>query len=269
MNHFFNIKLNFKASFFILTAIMAILRLHILFIILFLSVLLHELAHILPAILFGLKCENIVISPIGQTASLTGFEETSWIKKIVIIISGPLFNFIVFLAFSFTGNKLLSFIANINLALCIFNLLPVYPLDGGRLLKAVLSRAVGILNANKVVFNISIVSNFILFILGFIQLILFPYNISVLCVAFYLIKINKKERSKLAFEFYKIITGKKADNKKLKYKTVKADINGELKNILNRLSFDYSLKIMLYDKKNYITTVDEKTFLNEIILRKQ
>lgn len=263
MLKFLNIKINFKGSFFILMLIMTILKLQILFIVLFLSVFVHELAHILSAFSFGVSCEKIIVSPIGQIAVLNGFEEISWIKRLIVIFAGPFINFIIFIILRFSDKEIFNFIAFVNLAIGVFNLVPAYPLDGGRILKAVLCRFIGILNANKAVFKVSFVMSHILFFLGFIQVILFPYNISILCISVYLIKIIKKERIKLTLDFYKIIMGKKNNN--LKNKVIKADINGSVTSILNKLSFDYNLIIKLYDKKKYIIDVDEKTILNKIL----
>lgn len=266
MLNFFNIKINFKSSFFVFMTVMALLNLQILFIILFLSVFVHEISHVVAANIFGVSCEKIVISPIGQVAILEGFDEINRIKKLIVVFAGPFVNFLIFLFFSFFENKILNITAYLNLAIGLFNLIPAYPLDGGRALRVFLAGFIGILNANKFVFKLSFIISFALLFLGLIQLILFPYNFSIICIAVYLIKINKKERINLTFEFYKSILKKRSQNTVLKNKIIKADIKSSAKSIFNKLSFDYNLKIELYDDNNFITTIDEETVLNEVFL---
>lgn len=95
----------------------------------------HELTHCLAAAMLGYSVKKVGILPFGVYASFNE-EFINPLDDIIITFSGPLINFIFFIFFSIVESK--SFLAQINLILCIFNLLPAGIMDGGRILKSVL-----------------------------------------------------------------------------------------------------------------------------------
>ncbi len=116
---------------------------------LLLSILVHELSHSYFAKKFGLPIKKITMYLFGGVAHMEREPETAK-SELIIAIAGPAFSFIValfsfnlfyFLLF-FGANPLVIAIAEylfvINLSLAIFNLLPGFPLDGGRILRAIL-----------------------------------------------------------------------------------------------------------------------------------
>lgn len=120
---------------------------------LFLSVLGHELSHALMGRAEGIEIEEIVLHPFGGLARLRN-EPESPRAEFRIAIAGPAASFL-FAAISFVlmvptvrsgylaaGGVLLLLGAG-NLLLAVFNLFPGYPLDGGRLLRAILWRRTG------------------------------------------------------------------------------------------------------------------------------
>ena len=118
----------------------------------FACVLLHELGHSLVARAFGLHVEDITLWPLGGMARMSQIPENSRIEAL-IAIAGPAVNFLLagggLLALTFswaaglagerTEHYLLLFIVA-NLLQGGFNLLPAFPMDGGRLLRALLGR---------------------------------------------------------------------------------------------------------------------------------
>ncbi|MDC0358395.1 site-2 protease family protein [Oligoflexia bacterium] len=116
-------------------------------------VLLHELGHTLAAQFFGIKTSDIVLYPFGGIATIESTPEPK--PEFVIAIAGPLVNIMLAILlftvtdFHFTPEQLaseegspLSFTARLffaNLILAIFNLLPALPMDGGRILRALLA----------------------------------------------------------------------------------------------------------------------------------
>ncbi|HXW01098.1 MAG TPA: site-2 protease family protein [Anaerolineae bacterium] len=129
---------------------------------LFVIVVLHELGHSLAALYYGVPVKQIVLLPIGGVAQLSRIPEKPR-QEFVIAIAGPLVNFglAILLAgaglifgqeinplrsletLGNPGNLTLSSIFNYvyvsNLFLGIFNLLPAFPMDGGRVLRALLA----------------------------------------------------------------------------------------------------------------------------------
>ena len=137
--------------------------------IIFGSVILHELGHALVAKRSGIPHKAILLLPIG---GVTIFDESqpalpqNWKRDTRIAIVGPLVNFFIagISAMCITyampqariwsdpyvsSNNLLHSLVWVNLWLAIFNLLPAYPLDGGRVLRAIFSRTMDPISATR------------------------------------------------------------------------------------------------------------------------
>ncbi len=117
-------------------------------------VLLHELGHSLAARQFGIATAGIVLLPIGGVASLERMPRDPW-QELWIAVAGPLVNVVsgtalLFalgpVAFLIQGGLVpsavgpwLQYLLFANISLVVFNLLPAFPMDGGRVLRALLS----------------------------------------------------------------------------------------------------------------------------------
>lgn len=241
-----------KLSFFLLMAVLTALNMLGQFFIVLLLVFLHELCHIISAYVFGSVCNEITISPAGMCASLD-LDRLSLFQKIIVVLSGPLFNILFGII---TGNE-------ISIALGIFNLLPVYPLDGGRILSLTIGYAIGTLRANRYVSSVSMAVCYLLVALGIIQLSLFMGNISLLVVGIYIFKINQKETQLVAYNFYKTLIHK-PNNKILKIRSIMVNKNTKLKTIIYRLGTDYYTILYIRDG-DVIVAVSEDKVQNFII----
>lgn len=111
---------------------------------LFGSLILHELAHSLVARRYGLGIGGITLFLFGGVAELVD-EPRSAASEFWIAVAGPAMSFLLAALFSLaalaTGGEgvigtILAYLASINLILAVFNLLPAFPLDGGRVLRA-------------------------------------------------------------------------------------------------------------------------------------
>ena len=132
---------------------------------LFLSVVLHELGHALMAKRFGIATKDITLLPIGGVAHLERIPEDPK-EEFFVSIAGPAVNFliagIVFIGLLLTGffsqqtltlsllneNLWLRFLTT-NLTLGLFNLIPAFPMDGGRVLRSLLSNAMPRVKATR------------------------------------------------------------------------------------------------------------------------
>lgn len=160
---------------------------------------LHELAHMLVGLLLGFKPKLIEIMPFGFSLNLTPKKEDfeTKIKKsnlvelkyIYVAVAGPLLNLIIATVFSYirlkVNSEIIDLITYSNLIIFIFNLIPIYPLDGGRVINSVLKINRGSLIANKTMKIIKKVTIILLTIASSIA-ILYLKNIAILLIIVYL-----------------------------------------------------------------------------------
>lgn len=129
----------------------------------FICVILHEFGHAFSAKRYGVRTKDIILSPLGGVARLDGLPEKP-IDESVVAFAGPLVN--IFLAgifggygwmtssidFSNLGTSRLVFgnpenfvtlFLLINIFLALFNLIPAFPMDGGRIFRSLLSPSLG------------------------------------------------------------------------------------------------------------------------------
>ena len=166
--------------------------------------LIHELGHLLAGLLLGMKPEKIELMPFGVSISFKiKVEEYNIkikkgnlleIKKILVAIAGPLTNFIIILITNSLKIDIFKglMIIYTNFLIMIFNLLPIYPLDGGRVLKGILHINFGI---RKSELYTNIISKVMVAIITAISsiMILHVHNIAILLIDMYLWYLVIKE----------------------------------------------------------------------------
>ena len=118
----------------------------------FVAVVLHELGHALAARSFGIGTAHITLYPFGGAAALEREARTAH-EELVIAGAGPAVNGVLFLAagllWGLSGLRPLLVFSALNLLLMLYNLLPAYPMDGGRMLRALLARRMGWFDASR------------------------------------------------------------------------------------------------------------------------
>jgi len=171
------------------------------YIILMAFVLIHELAHIAVGKILKLEIDYIELMPFGVSVKfrnnfysyyLEGYEykkEISCIKNILVAIAGPLLNIIIAFIIGICNISIYDFstenLVYINILISIFNLLPIYPLDGGRILEAILNLYINPIRTREI---ISKTTKWVMICLTLIAsiLVLYLQNIWIFLVVLYM-----------------------------------------------------------------------------------
>ncbi|HPA21023.1 MAG TPA: site-2 protease family protein [Verrucomicrobiae bacterium] len=132
---------------------------------LFGCVLLHELGHSVMAQQFGIQTKDIILLPIGGVARLKRMPEKPW-QELLVALAGPAVNVViaivlgcvvvfrsgleVFHGIDIVGGNFLVSLATANVVLVLFNMIPAFPMDGGRVLRALLASAMDYAAATRI-----------------------------------------------------------------------------------------------------------------------
>ncbi len=140
------------------------------YIIFLIFILIHELAHLFVGIMIGGKPRKLNLNPLGVSLEFYSYGKNKLIYKVLFYLAGPLVNLAIAIAFMYIEGLKGEYekIIYTNLAICIFNLIPILPLDGGKILKEILRVILGIGPSNKFM---------ILFSKCFLFAITFAYSI--------------------------------------------------------------------------------------------
>jgi stage IV sporulation protein FB len=107
-------------------------------------VIIHEIGHMIGISLFNYKIDKIIIYPFGGLTKYNALLNSSIYKEIIILLFGPLFQMLFFIVIYilFLNNYVYEYtfhiIYIINFSLLMFNMLPILPLDGGKLINLIL-----------------------------------------------------------------------------------------------------------------------------------
>ncbi|GAA4272820.1 site-2 protease family protein [Aquimarina gracilis] len=170
---------------------------------LFTCVVFHEFGHILTARKFGVTAKKITLLPIGGVASMETIPENPK-QELLISLAGPAVNIFIalilslFINISFffdqdpkqleealshvTPQNLLIYLFSANIALAIFNFIPAFPMDGGRVLRAILAMKTDRVTATNIASGIG---QFIALIFVFVGILYNPFLILIALFIFF------------------------------------------------------------------------------------
>ncbi len=165
--------------------------------ILFACVVAHEFGHIYAARRYGIRTPDVTLLPIGGVASLERMPERP-AQEIVVALAGPAVNLLIAIvlvvvfgasivpeegaAAALDRGTLLDRVTLANVALLVFNLIPAFPMDGGRVLRALLAVPLGFTRATQVA---AVIGQILAVGLGFLGLLGNPFLILIALFVFF------------------------------------------------------------------------------------
>ena len=186
------------------------------YVVLLVFAIIHELGHLIAGLILKFKPEEIKLTPVGLRIQFQVSDEeykikntkTLTIKKAMIALAGPLTNLIIATMailiaefnLNFQNLYIYELIVYSNLLIAMFNLIPIYPMDGGRVVKEILKLVCGNKKAYKITYMLSKTILILLTAIASIG-ILYLHNIAIIIVIAYLwyleiVEIRKYNRRK-------------------------------------------------------------------------
>lgn len=232
----------------------------------------HEGAHILTAKFLGIKLKSLKLLPAGLMAEFNDINNLTLSKKILIYLSGPFSNIVLAIVsitfevwFSLFTNQIIDFFIIINFFLAILNLIPIMPLDGGRIVYSILYEKSKLLRT----LNIYLFASKILLIMGVcISLLIFVFlgNYSFIIVNIFVIYFVYKNSELLKSQILVDMLNKKKvikSNNILNTKLITAFKSTRIIDILKEFNFGtYNLVILIDKELNINSVLTEAQIIN-------
>lgn len=212
-----------------------------------LLIVIHELGHFLAAKMFKWKVDKIIILPFGGITIFNDFLSKSLFEEFIILLLGPLFQIIFYTIYIkiFGFNEILR---NYHYSLLIFNMLPIFPLDGFKLLNIIINKFFSFKKSHL----IAIITSIITLIIFIYILIFYKFGFIMFLATIFLLYKNIEEFLNHDFIFNKFLLERYIYNINLKkVKIIKS-------NKLEKMKREY--KHIFYYNKKYET---EKNILKK------
>ncbi|HBH11810.1 MAG: Peptidase M50 [Clostridiales bacterium 38_11] len=161
-----------------LSSIMGWILGSIIAVLMLLSILLHELSHSIVSIKQGIDVKKITLFIFGGIAQMDK-EPDNPIQELKIALAGPAMSLLLFVIFTLIFNLLtylrvesyiiapLIYVSSVNLIIVLFNMVPAFPLDGGRVLRALIWHFQGsLLKATRITSSLGKIFGYLLVFLG-------------------------------------------------------------------------------------------------------
>lgn len=229
----------------------------------FFIVIIHEAVHYLTAKHYNFSGFDIELIAFGASIKFKELDDASPKEDLIISLSGPLSNFVLAAILYYINtivhyDEIYMLFAG-NIAIGVFNLIPAFPLDGGRILRDILYFKFSYKKANRIMINIStVIGAFLMFF--YIVLFLKGFNnFNIGIIGLFIIISSFKEKERISY----IIMG---DIIKKKYKFINKGYI-ESKNICVYYKKDLLTVMGLFDKNKYnmFTVLDNEMKVVDIV----
>jgi len=243
---------------------------------LYICILLHEFGHSLTAKRYGVKTRDIILSPIGGLARLESIPENPF-QEFKVAINGPLVNLAIasilaailyisempFIVEIINGvvridsSNFLQWLMYMNVGVFLFNLIPAFPMDGGRILRSLLSLK---MNRTRATFWASILGKF--FAVGFVVYALYAgYFMLIIIGPFIYLMAGQEYRQVKLSEIMKATQLSSI----VRSPFTKVYQEDEISNFIKMASKSEEASFLVYDKEENITGSLPELFVEEIL----
>lgn len=221
----------------------------------------HELFHLFAALFLSVRVKSVIIMPFGITLRLSDSVIKSPTKEVIVAFAGPFSNILMICVavllksmYIWSGPSLFLF-TYLNAIMFLLNSLPCMPLDGGRVLRAMLVGKVGYINAVNYQRKLEKLIILVLLILGVVLIFITKFNISLVMVAAFLIFNVSGEETRKNYIVMREIMGYKDKLKNRKYmrtKGIAAKSSAKALDIMKCIGYDSFYLINVIDDKIHI-----------------
>ena len=227
----------------------------------YITILLHEIAHLVAACFLGLRSDTITFHPFGVNLQLKNKIVFKLSDEIILYGAGPAFNIICACAISFfkLHSNIWDYFYTCNVVLFVINILPILPLDGGIIVKKVLTHIFDFRIAQNILLFLSVIFILTIFSVEIISSYNSGINYSVIMMLFFLIGNIFTQREKYNIDFI---------NELMFYQKKKYG-KGEI--IIVSENSDYKTVAKRFKKNNYsiIMTINEDGEISKILTETQ
>lgn len=238
-----------------------------LFAVSYLSALLHEFAHIFTARKLGIGISYIKLQPFGVCAVLKSSIINKPIHEITVALAGPMCSLLL-AGIYYLWQECCGYFVYCNLALALLNILPILPLDGGRVLRATLTTKMGAVRAYNTAVKLSHIPTAFILVLSVYALLTAQFNFSLILIGVFLLgnlleeKHNISRQAVLEILNYK---DKLRSGELNNTSVICADKSTPARKILHCLSYNkYHIIHMTDDKLRVVKTFTEGQLLEAI-----
>ncbi len=236
--------------------------------------LLHELAHYFMAKRLKIACRGVVIQPFGVTIRLLDNRITEPYSEVLLCAAGPAVNLGVAACLYFAcnlQNANLHYLFVSNLSIAAVNLLPILPLDGGRIVKAYLTARLGLVRAIQIT---EIVTWFFVLGVGLCAVLALwnmRFNVSLMVlVAFLLFNMSAEKRNNEYLIMRQLAEYKQKLSKRriMRVRNLAAQTDTPAKQIAGHFSYDKFHVVHLFDAaQNHVGSLTETQVIDAMMER--
>lgn len=189
------------------------------FIIISSLIVIHELGHFLAAKVLGLETDSIYLYPLGGISKINMPLNIPIYKDIIILIMGPIFQYISYYILLYIFNDY-ELITRYHIGILLFNMLPIYPLDGGKLLNIIFTCIIPYKISYRIIIYISYIFNIILLLCND------KISVNMILIYIVLIVMIRKEQLKEGVVYNKFLLERYLNNYKYKKSKIVKNVNG-------------------------------------------